>query len=89
MSNSERKQQIKDLNDAIATYEFMLEDALFRNDKNEVKFLREQIQKSKREKVALKKQIQFALKPEEDLYFKMFGESPCYAANNTSEVKTA
>lgn len=73
MSKQERRQQIIDCNEAISTYEWLLEDALRINDTEQVKFLREQIQKTKRQKIALKKNEEFKLHPTEELYFAMMG----------------
>lgn len=73
MSKQERKQQIIDCNEAISTYEWLLEDALRINDTEQVKFLREQIQKTKREKIALKNNEVFKPHPTEELYFAMMG----------------
>lgn len=88
MTNSERKELIKDLNEAINTYQFMLEDAILVNDTSEIKFLREQIQKAKREKNALKAKKEFKPHPNEALVINMFGdECPGYAANLYSKEK--
>ena len=73
MSKAERKQQIKDLNEAISTYEWLLEDAQLRNNTSEIAQLRRDIQKCKREKNALKENKEFMLHPEEELYFAMMG----------------
>ncbi len=73
MSKAERKQQIKDLNEAIFTYECLLDDAISRNNTSEIAQLRRDIQKCKREKVALKDNKEFKLHPEEELYFAMMG----------------
>lgn len=69
----EKEKELQEINEAIETYNYFLSEALCRDDEKEASFLKSQIQRCKRMKVALKKEIPFEEHPSEVLYFAMMG----------------
>ncbi len=74
MTNKERQALIRYYKEGIAEYEMLLEDAFDRNDLEEVKTIRGEIQYNKRQIIALKTRTEFVPRPEETLFFAMMGE---------------
>lgn len=67
------EEEIAELNEAIYLYEWFREEALERGDEKEVKFLNAQIQGCKRQKIALKKGVQFEEHPDVIFYNALMG----------------